>query len=84
MKNEYNHIQMVNGIHACISNVIDGGLALRVYGWHPEREKFHKGDLVLFQMPNGQESRYEITGIELCNDPRDMYFMDCKFCPRIG
>jgi hypothetical protein len=59
--------------------VIDGGLGLRVAGWAHGVER---GDLLL--LPNGQSTtRYRVEQIDHQSNPRDMWFADLSFAPRV-
>ncbi len=61
-----------------VLRVIDDGAKLRVAGFgHGVKEN----DYII--LPNkGQTTRYQVTCIRYCGDPRDMWFADVVFSPR--
>jgi hypothetical protein len=81
--NGYEHIETIDGINVCISNILEDGQKLVVYGWRNDHSKFRKGDRVLLIEKDGNASRYVIKKYRPCSAPRDMYFMDMEFNPRI-
>ena len=61
-----------------ITQVVDGGMRLRMAGWGAG---IKAGDYLI--LPNGDETtRYQMDQIDYCEDPRDMWFADAVFAPR--
>ena len=60
------------------TDVIDGGMRLRMAGWG---EGIKAGDYLI--LPNGDETtRYQVEKIKYRMDPPDMWFADAVFAPR--
>jgi hypothetical protein len=65
-----------------IHRTIDGGRQLDISGWGPlVGPMIRQGDYLLLQ--NGdRDTRYEVTEIERCADPKDMWHATLTFAPR--
>lgn len=60
------------------TQVIDGGMRLRLAGWGHGIEA---GDYLI--LPNGSDTtRYQVEKIDYRMDPPDMWFADAVFAPR--
>lgn len=61
-----------------ITNVIDGGMRLRMAGWG---RGIKAGDYLI--LPNGIDTtRYRLERIDYRTDPSDMWLADAEFAPR--
>jgi hypothetical protein len=60
------------------TEVLDGGMRLRMAGWGFGIEA---GDFLI--LPNGNgTTRYRVDSIDYRMDPRDMWFAEASFAPR--
>jgi hypothetical protein len=60
------------------TDVIDGGMRLRLAGWGLG---INAGDYLI--LPNGSgTTRYQVDRVNYCMDPSDMWFADAVFAPR--
>jgi hypothetical protein len=60
----------------------DDGVMVRFYGFDYECQQWNVGDYVVFKRDDGSSTRYKLTEMKACSDPRDQYFATGEFSPR--
>ena len=80
--NGHEHELHLNGVDAFTFSVKDGGKKVTFSGWNNNHWNYRAGQRVLVRMKDGRTTRYKITRVDHCGDPRNMYFLDAVFHPR--
>lgn len=79
---EADHYARIDGVTAWVLDTKDEGQKIYVTGFMTDRWKFKKGQSVIFELKNGETTRYKILEARFPTDPKDQYFLECEFYPR--
>jgi hypothetical protein len=78
----YDHKVLLDGVHAFVLSIRDGGQEIIVTGWDNEHRRYEPGQKALLVDKDGTETRYEFLSVRSMSDPQDQYFARLKFSPR--